>query len=271
MAVLRQTNNPDSGGSNPGNPGLLSFFKEGSAASTGWQVDSEGNITTAGTVTATGGVVSNGPATYTGATAETVVLSATVTGDVDPPRYQMSADGSMSWGPGNNPLDCTLSRLSGGVMKMTEFSFRAVRTSASGTAFTTQVVGDTANRIQIEADGEIRWSAGSGSTDTNLYRAAADILATDDDFAISTVGKGLKVREGTNAKMGVTAAMTAGTIVVSTTAVTANSRIFLTAQTTGAGPGALRVSARTAGTSFTITSDNAADTSTVAWMLVEPA
>jgi hypothetical protein len=68
-----------------------------------------------------------------------------------------------------------------------------------------------------------------------------------------------------------TATLAAGTVTVSTTAVTANSRIFLTAQTTGGTPGALRVSARTAGTSFTITSTSGTDTSQVAWMIVEPA
>jgi hypothetical protein len=81
--------------------------------------------------------------------------------------------------------------------------------------------------------------------------------------------KELFVREGSNAKMG-TATLVAGTVTVSTTAVTANSRIFLTAQTSGAAAGALRVSARTAGTSFTITSTSGTDTSSVAWMLVEP-
>lgn len=80
---------------------------------------------------------------------------------------------------------------------------------------------------------------------------------------------GLLVKEGTNAKMGVTAAMTAGAITVANTSVTATSRIFLTAQTTGGTPGALRVSARTAGTSFTITSTSTTDTSTVAWLIAE--
>lgn len=87
--------------------------------------------------------------------------------------------------------------------------------------------------------------------------------------ALQTLGAGYSVKEGANAKMG-TAVLVGGTVVVNTTAVTANSRIFLTAQTTGAAPGALRVSAVTAGTSFTITSTSATDTSTVAWIIFEP-
>jgi hypothetical protein len=61
-----------------------------------------------------------------------------------------------------------------------------------------------------------------------------------------------------------------GTATVANTSVTANSRIFLTSQTDGGTPGFLRVSARSAGTSFTITSGSGTDTSTVAWVIFEP-
>jgi hypothetical protein len=64
--------------------------------------------------------------------------------------------------------------------------------------------------------------------------------------------------------------LTAGSVVVASTAVTASSRIYLTAQDNTT-TGALRVSARVAGTSFTITSSNGADTGDVAWLLLEPA
>jgi streptogramin lyase len=79
------------------------------------------------------------------------------------------------------------------------------------------------------------------------------------------------VKEGAaDASMG-TAVLVGGTVVVSTTRVTANSRIFLTNNTNGGTAGFLRVSARTAGTSFTITSSSGTDTSTIAWWIVEPA
>ena len=90
------------------------------------------------------------------------------------------------------------------------------------------------------------------------------------NFSVLTAGKGLLIKEGTNAKMG-TAALTAGSATVSTTAVASNSRIYLTSNADGGTPGWLRVSARTAGTSFTITSSSATDTSTVAWIIVDPA
>ena len=84
-------------------------------------------------------------------------------------------------------------------------------------------------------------------------------------------GAGFRIAEGgAGAKQGL-ATLVGGTAVVNTTAVAANSRIFLTAQNTGGTPGALRVSARTAGTSFTITSTSASDTSAVAWHIFDPA
>lgn len=92
------------------------------------------------------------------------------------------------------------------------------------------------------------------------------------DLKLATVGKGLYIKEGTNACMGV-ATLVLGTVVVNTTKVTANSRIQLTAQSLGtvAAPSALTVSARTAGASFTILASQLTDTSVVAWHIVEPA
>lgn len=86
----------------------------------------------------------------------------------------------------------------------------------------------------------------------------------------NVAGYGIKIKEGSNAKQG-TATLSAGSVVVANTAVTANSRIFLTSQSDGGTPGFLRVSARVASTSFTITSSSGSDTSTVAYEIFEPA
>lgn len=86
---------------------------------------------------------------------------------------------------------------------------------------------------------------------------------------VNLSGGGLKVAEGANAKQG-TAVLAAGTVTVADTAVTANSRIFLTSQADGGTPGFVRVSARVAGTSFTITSSSGTDTSTIAYEIFEP-
>lgn len=110
-------------------------------------------------------------------------------------------------------------------------------------------------------------ATGSSSTPNTL----ADRLTVDQlgQVSINTVGRGLSVKEGSNAKMG-TSVLVAGTVTVSTTAVTATSRVFLTSQVDGGTVGFVRVSTRTAGTSFVITSSLGTDTSTIAWFIVEP-
>ena len=115
-------------------------------------------------------------------------------------------------------------------------------------------------------------SDGTNARDTTIYRAAADILATDDDFAIRTAGKGMRVREGLNAKQGI-ATLTAGTVTVANTSVTANSRIMLTVQSLGTitTPQPVAVTARASGVSFTVTSADPTDTSVVAYEIFEPA
>lgn len=157
-----------------------------------------------------------------------------------------------------------------------------VRPAAASTAYAAKVTGDAVNRYTVGADGKLQWGDGTAALDTDAYRLAANLLQTDGTFqvltnqnvggniAAITAGNGLRVKEGANAKQG-TAVLVAGTVVVADTSVTATSRIFLTSQADGGTPGFLRVSARTAATSFTITSSNAADTSTVAYEIFEPA
>lgn len=68
------------------------------------------------------------------------------------------------------------------------------------------------------------------------------------------------------------ATLSSGTATVSNVRVTANSRVMLTAQNAppAGAVGHLYVSARSAGTSFTITSTDATDDRDVAWLLLEP-
>ena len=105
------------------------------------------------------------------------------------------------------------------------------------------------------------------STDTNIFRLRADTLATEDEFAFATVGKGLRIREGTNAVMGVVSLN--GSALVATNVVAASSRIFLTTQAPSGVVGTPYVSSRAAGISFSITSTSTGDASLVAWMIVQ--
>lgn len=137
-----------------------------------------------------------------------------------------------------------------------------------------RVVSDN-QEIQIGASQDLRlYHDGTDSiieNDTGILRikSGGDLYLSEGQVALQTVGKGISIKEGTNAKMGIST-MVGGTVVVSTTAVTASSRIMLTPQNTSGGAGSVSVSARTAGTSFTISSTNVLDTRDVAWVIFEP-
>lgn len=146
-----------------------------------------------------------------------------------------------------------------------------IQGSASQSADLTQWKNSSGTILTaFQADGKLVFGP-SGSQDTNLYRSAANVLATDDDVSLKTAGKGIQIKEGSNARMG-TATLVGGTVTVNNTSVTANTRIFLTVQSLGTVtvPTAIAVTARTAATSFTITSADATDTSVVAYQLIEP-
>lgn len=150
----------------------------------------------------------------------------------------------------------------------------ATPATTGGMAYSVNVLGtDTFDRWRVVGDGTTSWGPGTGARDTTLARSAAGVLSvTVGSFSVTTAGQGLAVKEGTNAKQG-TAVLAAGTVVVANTSVTANSRILLTCQSLGtvSAPSALCVSARTAGTSFTILASQATDTSTIAYQIFEPA
>lgn len=117
------------------------------------------------------------------------------------------------------------------------------------------------------ATGYFELKAG-GQSDADFIAFAGDAKA----LQCGTAGGGLAIKEGANARQGV-ATLVAGTVTVANTSVTATTRIQLTVQSLGTvtAPKAVAVTARTPGTSFTITSADATDTSVVAWDLFEPA
>jgi hypothetical protein len=174
-----------------------------------------------------------------------------------------------------------------------------VTSSAGGTTGTLLHLrnGGTGALVEVTAAGALKFGSGTGATDSTISRTGANALQTLGNFTvggylainagqsdgqwtlwsgtknvlnIGTAGGGVAIKEGTNARSGVST-LVAGTVVVANTSVTATTRIQLTSQADGGTPGWLRVSARTAATSFTITSSSGTDTSTVAWLLIEPA
>lgn len=107
----------------------------------------------------------------------------------------------------------------------------------------------------------------------NLFDLGSAARRWKNLFVVAFSAIGIRVAESPagSATMGV-ATLAAGTKTVATTAVTANSRIFITVQSLGTvtDPKAVAVTARNAGQDFTITSADGTDTSVVAWLIVEP-
>lgn len=107
---------------------------------------------------------------------------------------------------------------------------------------------------------------------TGGFEVDSDAQVFGGHVIIGTVGKGLRVKEGSGATMGTATLNGTTNVVVGTGAVTASSRIFLTIQSKGAvTPGIPYLVSKSAGASFTIVSTVASDNSVVAWLIVEPA
>ena len=144
--------------------------------------------------------------------------------------------------------------------------------TAASNALGVSVSGDTATRYLVTADGVTHLGPGNGARDVAVGRTGAGVLGVSQgSLAVTTAGQGLQIKEGANAKQGTAVLNGVTEVTVATTAVTATSRIQLTVQAPGGTPGGVAyVSSRIAGTSFGI-KGLASDTSTVAWLIVEPA
>ncbi len=107
----------------------------------------------------------------------------------------------------------------------------------------------------------------------------SDITTSTANVIVATAGKGLQIKEGSNARMG-TATLSSGTITIANTSVTANTRIFVSRYSINSSTalGTLSVGTVTGSTSFVIDSRKTTDAtvetndvSIVHWILIEPA
>jgi hypothetical protein len=157
-------------------------------------------------------------------------------------------------------------------------------TTPTLTGTVSMTTGNFSSTAAAGADGYNFGTTATRSTGNNLMKFtdngvdAYQVLKTatgystqgNFDFKLTTAGNGLYVKEGTNATMGTATANGTTAVTVSTTKVTASSRIFLTCNNPNGGiPGVEYVNARTAGTSFDIKS-SVGDTCIVSWIIIEP-
>lgn len=129
-----------------------------------------------------------------------------------------------------------------------------------------------AGGIALMADGTGTFRVSTGGLTERFKIDASGNITTVGNVTLTDVGTGISIKEGTNATMGVST-LSAGTVTVTTTKVTANSRIMITIQSLGTvgTPKSIAVTARSAGSNFTITSEDVTDTSIIAWQIIEPA
>lgn len=138
----------------------------------------------------------------------------------------------------------------------------AERTGPTATPVDTFAVPtDVAGNLTV--GGYLAAASGQSGGQWNIWDGAPKALN------LGSAGGGIAIAEGANARLGV-ATLAAGSATVANTSITANTRIAVFRQQPGGTLGHLSVT-RTAGTSFTITSSSGSDTSTVAWVLFEPA
>lgn len=118
---------------------------------------------------------------------------------------------------------------------------------------------------------------------TNTFHTAAitntgDVTTTSGNIILATAGKGLQIKEGSNARMG-RSTLASGTVTVANTSVTASTEIYITRQSKNSSTalGILGKGTVVASTSFIINAEKPADgtvetgdTSIVSWLLIEP-
>lgn len=113
-------------------------------------------------------------------------------------------------------------------------------------------------------------AAGAAATETLRVTSTGDTKVTGGNLSVETVGKGLRIKTGSNATAGKETGLSSVTsITVNTTAVTANSLIFITPMNTS-DKHAFSVTSITAGTSFAV-GFSGNYTGDMAWLIVEPA
>lgn len=113
----------------------------------------------------------------------------------------------------------------------------------------------------------VNWPGSLTSTRTLTYPDASGVLYALGQPLTMGAGVPLSIAKTGHARAG-NATLVAGTVTVSNTTVTANTLVILTVKTAGGTVGNLTYTL-SAATSFTITSDNPLETSTVTYLLIE--
>jgi hypothetical protein len=144
-------------------------------------------------------------------------------------------------------------------------TFRWYRSFTDNSNYQRGALSASATAITITAE-----SAGTGAPDIDVVltpKGNANVK-TAANFVSTIAGKGIQLQSGTNTRAG-NATLVGGTVTVANTTVTANTLVMLTRKTSGGTIGTSITYTLSAGSGFTITSDNILDTSTFTYLLIE--
>jgi hypothetical protein len=148
-----------------------------------------------------------------------------------------------------------------GIGRVTNFT-----TSYPNSTFTVDTpLGDGTSRAIIAKQAVASFRK-NDSTEVMLIDLNGNVNVSNAQLQVATVGYGLSVKGGSDAKIGIATFSGVSSVTVNTTAVTANSIILVTNQSGGYAP--MCVNNIVAGTSFDIQHNNSF-TGTVAWFIVE--
>lgn len=153
----------------------------------------------------------------------------------------------------------------GGTITMTAAASQLI---PGATSFAIRNNANGANNLLISNAGLVTARAGLVATAGGVTATAGAITATNGNFVASTIGTGLQVKRGANAKGGTFTATADTPVVVSNTSVTTESVISISLKTVGGTPAAVFMTAISAGASFTVNSA-AGNTSVYNYVITE--
>lgn len=110
---------------------------------------------------------------------------------------------------------------------------------------------------------------GSIASTTSITATLGNITATNGNLVLSTAGNKLVINAATPASssVGTTGAMVAGAVTITSSAITASSLIIYSRRTLGTAMGSVSITAQVGG-SATLTSDDATETSTFDYLII---
>lgn len=259
--VLRKENTPESGANAGSNFGIRRYNDAGTFIEDALLITrSTGNVSIPQALTVTG-AVSGASFTVTNSTVPVNGMYRYATNAIG---WSVNSVASMFLSAAGN-LGVGIAPVSGVKLQVKVGTDQNVSCLTQSSSATITGLTDGGSSAPLRVVGNSLTLSGNGSADHLT-------VASTGQVSILTLGRGLSVKEGSNAKQGV-ATLVAGTVTVANTSALTNSRILLTVQSLGTvtAPKAVAVTARVNATSFTITSADATDTSVVAYEIFEAA